>query len=105
MTCVDCGKRFPTPDALHRHWYIHQLNREQYKCEICGETAAFESDFKRHMAKHEDERMWHCVDPSCDRTFKQKSDMTSHAKTHTSELQKCPAHGCDYTNKDPRNLK
>ena len=105
MTCVDCRKQFPTPDALKRHRYIHQTNREQFKCEICGEVSAFESDMKRHRAKHDEERMWYCDGPNCARSFKRKSDMTSHGKTHTNEVQKCPAQGCDYSNMDPRNLR
>ena len=105
MTCVDCRKNFPTPDALQQHRYIHQTNREQFKCEICDEVSAFESDMKRHRAKLDEERMWYCDSPNCDRSFKRKSDMTSHTKTHTNEVQKCPAQGCDYSNMDPRNLK
>ena len=105
MSCVDCNKQFPTPDALQRHRYIHQPDREQYTCDICGQTSAFESDMRRHQAKHEDDKLWYCSNPNCDRTFKRKSDMTSHLKTHTNKDQKCPAQGCNYTNKDPRNLK
>ena len=70
MTCVDCGKRFPTPDALQRHLYIHQTDHKQFKCEVCGHLTAFESDMKRHKAKHEEERMWYCDGPNCDRSFK-----------------------------------
>ena len=105
MFCVDCNKSFPTPDALQRHRYIHQQNREQFKCDLCGYITAFESDMKRHKVQHEDEKTWYCDDPNCSRTFKRKLDMTSHAKTHTNEDQRCPAQGCDYTNKDARNLK
>ena len=105
MTCVDCDKTFPTPDALQRHRYIHQQNHEHFKCEICDYITAFESDMKRHKIQHVDEKMWDCTNSNCDRSFKRKSDMTSHAKTHTNDDQKCPAQGCDYSNKDPRNLK
>ena len=105
MSCVDCNKKFPTPDALQRHRYIHQQNRELFKCELCRYITAFESDMKRHKIQHEDEKTWYCDGPNCTRTFKRKSDMTSHAKTHTNEDQRCPAQGCDYTNKDARNLK
>ena len=105
MTCVDCNKKFPTPDALQRHRYIHQQNCEQFKCELCGYVTAFESDMKRHKIQHEDEKTWYCDGPNCSRTFKRKSDLTSHTKTHTNEDQRCPAQGCDYTNKDARNLK
>ena len=60
MTCVECSKTFPTPDALQRHLYIH---------------------------------------------FKRKSDLTSHAITHTGKPKHCPEPGCDYSNVNPRNLK
>ena len=105
MTCVDCSKTFPTPDALQRHRYIHSSTRELFKCETCGETAAFESDMKRHMAKHITTKKWFCVYPGCNRDFKRKSDLTSHAKTHTGPPQQCPQPGCDYSNANPRNLK
>ena len=52
MTCVDCSKTFPTPDALQRHRYIHSSIRQLFKCDVCGEMAAFESDMKHHKAKH-----------------------------------------------------
>ena len=83
MTCVDCDKTFPTPDALQRHRYIHQQNHEHFTCEICDYITAFESDMKRHKIQHVDERMWDCTNPNCEKSFKRKSDMTSHAKTHT----------------------
>ena len=105
MTCVDCSKTFPMPDALQRHRYIHSSTRELFKCKTCGETAAFESDMKRHMAKHIMTKKWFCVYPGCNRDFKRKSDLTSHAKTHTGPPQKCPQPGCDYINANPRNLK
>ena len=105
MTCVDCDKTFPTLDTLQRHRYIHQQNHEHFKCEICNYITAFESDMKRHKIQHVDEKMWNCTNPNCDKSFKRKSDMTSHAKTHTNDDQRCPAQGCDYSNKDPRNLK
>ena len=105
MTCVDCGKTFPTPDSLQGHRYIHQQDHEHFKCEICDYMTAFESDMKWHKIQHVDEKMWDCTNPNCDRSFKRKSDMTSHAKTHINDDQRCPAQGCDYSNKDPRNLK
>ena len=105
MRCVDCDKTFPTPDSLQRHRYIHQQEHEHYKCEICDYITAFESDMQRHKIQHVDERMWDCTGSNCERSFKRKSDMISHAKTHTNEDQRCPAQGCDYSNKDPRNLK
>ena len=105
MSCVDCSKTFPTPDALQRHRYIHFSNRQLFKCEVCGETAAFESDMKRHKAKHVPTKKWFCVYPGCNKDFKRKSDLTSHAITHTGTPQQCPEIGCEYTNANPKNLK
>ena len=105
MTCVECSKTFPTPDALQRHQYIHSSSRQLLKCEVCGETAAFASDMKRHMAKHVPTKKWFCVYPSCNRDFKRKSDLMSHAITHTGKPKHCPEQGCDYSNVNPCNLK
>ena len=68
ITCVDCKKTFPTPDTLQRHRYIHSTNK--LTCSICGESAAFDSDLKRHMAKHNPTKKWFCVYPGCNRDFK-----------------------------------
>ena len=69
VTCPDCDRSFPTPDALQRHRYSHKPDH-QLKCEICGKECAFQSDLQRHMEKHRDEKVWKCNEPSCNREFK-----------------------------------
>ena len=90
---------------MQHHRYIHSTSRPLLKCDVCGETAAFESDMKCHMAKHVPTKKWFCVYPGCNRDFKRKSDLTSHAITHTGKPKHCPEPGCDYSNINPRNLK
>ena len=104
VTCPDCDKVFPTPDALTRHRYSHK-DDHQYSCHICGKTCAFQSDLMRHMEKHNDNRKWKCDKADCDRDFKRKAELIMHMVVHTGEMFMCEYPGCKFTNKDPRNVK
>ena len=41
----------------------------------------------------------------CGKTFKNKSSLTRHLKTHDGKICTCPEDGCNYSNPDERNLK
>ena len=104
VTCPDCDKTFPTPDALQRHRYSHKPDHV-YICDVCGKQCAFQSDLDRHKEKHEEERRWHCNEDECGRDFKRKAELVAHQVVHTGELFECEYPGCPYTNRDPRNVK
>ena len=104
VQCPDCPRVFPTPDALQRHRYVHDI-RHQFKCRLCGKITGFKSDLDMHMSVHYEEKKWHCPYDDCDREFKRKSDLTAHEVTHTGEDFICEFAGCKYKNKDPRLMK
>ena len=104
VTCPDCSRTFPTPDALSCHRYIHQTNH-QHVCKYCDKKCAFESDLMRHMEKHKEESPWKCDKDDCGRVFKWKAELVAHEVTHTGETFMCEYLGCEFTNKDPRNVK
>ena len=104
VTCPDCRRTFPTPDALQRHRYSHKPDHV-YRCETCGKQCAFQSDLDRHKEKHEEERRWQCNEHECGRVFKRKAELIAHQVVHTGKLFKCEYPGCTYTNRDPRNVK
>ena len=104
VTCPDCERSFPTPDALQRHRYIHKLDH-QLSCDICGKECPFHSDLQRHMEKHRDNRLWKCKADDCNREFKCKAELKAHEIVHVGEVFMCEYPGCEYTNNDPRNVK
>ena len=104
VTCPDCDRSFPTPDALQRHRYSHKPDH-QLKCEICGKECAFHSDLQRHMEKHREEKLWKCDELDCNREFKRKAELTAHKVVHDGEEFICEYPNCKYTNRDPRNVK
>ena len=104
VACPDCRRTFPTPDALSHHRYIHKTDH-QHICKYCDKKCAFESDLTRHMEKHREESPWTCDKDNCGRIFKRKAELIAHEVTHTGETFMCEYPGCDFTNKDPRNVK
>ena len=103
VTCPTCNKTFPTVDAYQRHRYVHR-KPQQFKCAICDKILPFESDLKRHMGSHVDEKKWICSHPNCGKDFKRKADLDLHAVVHSGILHKCTHPGCKYSNLDPRNV-
>ena len=75
VSCPDCSKTFPTPDALQHHRDSHKPDH-QFQCKICGKQCTFQSDLDRHTEKHDDNRCWRCPAPECDREFKRKAELT-----------------------------
>ena len=99
MYCTDCQKPFNNPLSLARHRYVHTAKK--YTCSKCGESFNFQSELKTHSIVHLKRAKYFCVFPKCGRKFKNKPDLTRHAKLHSSKVLQCP--DCDYSDKDKRN--
>ncbi|XP_072260749.1 transcription factor IIIA isoform X2 [Pyxicephalus adspersus] len=122
---ADCGKSFKKHNQLKIHQYIH-TNQQPFKCthEGCDKSFLSPSRLKRHEKVHAGypcqkdstcpfvgktwtEYMKHVAadhtEPSicdvCNRTFKRKTHLKEHKKTHEVEIvvYRCPREGCDRT--------
>ena len=101
LYCDACSKAFNNPSSLARHKYTHK--ELKFKCSDCDQQFAFESNLQMHRVSHRTIPSHCCVYPNCQRKFKNKGDLTRHAKEHDGIVHKCP--DCQYENSDVRNLE
>ena len=95
-----CKKAFNNPISLRRHEYSHK--EKKFQCSMCCESFNFNSELKIHLIQHQRQAKHLCAFPSCGKLFKNKSDLSRHAKEHTSKAIQCP--DCVYSAKDQRNF-
>ena len=98
--CKICKKAFNNPLSLLRHGYIHKEKR--FVCKMCGESFNFNSELNTHQITHQRCSKHLCAYPKCGKLFKNKSDLSRHAKEHLSVSMKCP--DCTYSTKSKRNF-
>ena len=101
LYCDACSKAFNNPSSLARHKYTHK--ELKFKCSDYDQQFAFESNLQTHRVSHRTIPSYCCVYPNCQRKFKNKGDLTCHAKEHDGIVHKCP--DCTYENSDVRNLE
>ena len=88
LYCDKCSKAFNNPSSLVRPQYTHKDLR--FKCEDCDQEFAFERNLQTHRISHRNLASHFCVYPKCDKKFKNKGDLTRHAKEHDGVKHKCP---------------
>ncbi|KAF8233861.1 hypothetical protein L208DRAFT_869779 [Tricholoma matsutake] len=75
-------------------------------CAICGKVIRYKADVPRHNRLHDEhkaEMMYTCPFKGCTYENLQRSNVTTHYRTHTGEKPKsCP--DCEYTTSDPGSL-
>ena len=101
VDCDMCGKSFLTPASLHKHWYSHIEESEQFQCRTCEKRFRFESQLKSHRHMHHRTRYYSCASANCDWSFRHPGDLAVLARSHGKPFN-C-AH-CSYSNTDIRNL-
>ena len=91
LYCDECNKAFNNPTSLVRHKYQHK--ELTFKCN-CGASFAFHSQLQTYSVVHQRHASHLCVYPKCNKSFKNKGDLTRHAAEHTGKQYECP--NCDY---------
>ena len=101
LYCRVCNKAFNNPISLRRHEYTHK--EKKFQCSMCPESFNFNSELKTRLIQHQRRAKHLCAFPNCVKLFKNKPDLTHHAKEHTSKAIQCP--DCEYSAKDQRNFE
>ena len=80
--------------------YVHSKIK-LHVCHTCGESFAFEAEWRQHWFKHHRIAAFPCN--QCIKRFMHKGELTKHLKAHENRDYNCDQ--CTYMTKDPRNLK
>ena len=103
LTCKMCDKSFYKPRSYQKHLYVHKDSK--HACNTCGKGFAFKSQLNAHMPTHSSVRMHLCPERNCSKSFTHPGDLKKHVKTHSKKWWRCEVAGCNYKNRDWRNLK
>ena len=99
VKCDMCMKYFSCPNEMLKHKYKHY--EIMFECAICEKGFTFESQYAAHKMKHRKLPGHQCI--KCKKWFMRSSKLRTppHGKKYTY----CKEPGCDYKNKDPRNVQ
>ena len=84
LKCDVCGKAFASKPSLDKHMHVH-LNTMSFVCEECGQGFPFQSRLLQHKITHSTESRFVCNHGTCNRSFKNKGDLTRHVGTHADK--------------------
>ena len=102
LTCKMCDKSFNKPRSYQKHLYDHKDSK--HACNTCGKGFAFKSQLDAHIPTHSGVRTHLCPEWGCRKSFTHPGDLKKHVKTHSKKWWRCEVAGCNYKNRDWRNL-
>ena len=83
--------------------YKYKHYEIMFECAICERGFTFESQYIAHKMKHRESPGYQCI--TCKKWFMRSSELTAHLLSHGKEYTYCKELGCDYKNKNPRNVQ
>ena len=99
VKCDMCTKNFSCPNEMLKHKCKHY--EVMFECAICEKGFTFENQYVAHKMNHKSP--WHqCI--KCQKWFMRSSELNAHLITQEKQYTYCTEPGCDYKNKDPRNV-
>ena len=101
VKCDMCMEYFSCPNEMLKHKYKHY--EIMFECAICEKGFTFESQYVAHKMKHRKSPGHQCI--KCQKWFMRSSELTAHLITHGKNYSYCKEPGCNYKNKDPRNVR
>ena len=101
VKCDMCMKYFSCPNKMFKHKYKYY--EIMFECAICEKGFTSESQYAAHKMKHRKSPGHQCI--KCKKWFMRSSELTAHLTTHRKKYTYCKEPGCDYKNKDPRNVR
>ncbi|XP_070200820.1 uncharacterized protein [Littorina saxatilis] len=101
-TCDLCGKELYTKFQLKDHKRTH-AEKTPFVCELCGAGFQSRSNLHSHVLhRHKEEKKHSCN--GCDRTFKTRTQLAVHERTHTGVRPfSCPQ--CTYRSTTRGNMR
>ena len=83
---TDCDSEYSTKFNLKRHVESVHMHVKRYKCAVCCLMFASKQSLKEHLHIHTGAMPFKC--DSCDKNFRQASQLSLHKRIHIVEGQK-----------------
>ena len=99
--CNVCDKCFHFESQLKKHVRIH-TDDKPYTCKVCDKSFAQNGNLKKHIRIHSGDKPYKC--DVCDKSFADKSNLSKHTRVHTGQKPyKCEV--CNQSFSWSNNLK
>jgi uncharacterized Zn-finger protein len=88
--CSLCKESFNQPGHLKTHMVHRHSDKPKLECPICFKKFAVGWNLRTHIKTHEQNKIFQCTYPNCDKEFYQKINFELHVKNiHLNERSIC----------------